>query len=86
MTAPVAGSYQLEIVGYNAAEFTLTVQITPAGASRDGANEIAGVDPGKGVLTAPLLPLEALPSGYHDLPQPDAAPAGNHIYLPAVQR
>lgn len=84
--APVAGSYQLEIVGYTGAEFTLTVQITPAGAGRDGSSEIAGVDPGKGVLTAPLLPLAALPSGYHDLTPPDTAPAGNRIYLPAVQR
>lgn len=86
MTAPVNGSYQLEIVGYTAAEFTLTVQITPAGASRDGASEIACVDPGKGVLAAPLLPLDALPSGYHDLTPPDAPPADSHIYLPAVQR
>jgi len=84
--APVGGSYQLEIVGHTAAEFTLTVQITPAGAGRDGASEITGVDPGKGVLTAPLLPLAALPSGYHDLTPPDTAPAGNRIYLPAVQR
>ena len=86
MTAPVNGSYQLEIVGHTAAEFTLTVQIPPAGTSRDGASEIAGVDPGKGVLAAPLLPLEALPSSYHDLTPPDAAQVVNYIYLPAVQR
>ena len=84
--APVGGSYQLEIVGHTAAEFTLTVQITPAGAGRASSSEITGVDPGKGVLTAPLLPLAALPSGYHDLTPPDTAPAGNRIYLPAVQR
>ena len=86
VTAPVAGGYQLEIIGYTAAEFTLAVQITPAGDVRAGEFEIAGIDPAKGVHSTPLVPPNILPGDHYALTSPTTAQAENRIFLPAVQR
>ena len=84
--APVAGSYQLEIVGYTAAEFTLAVEITPVGEVRAGEFEIAGVDPAKDVHSTPLVPPNIVPGDNYALTSPTAAQSENRIFLPAVQR
>lgn len=85
VVAPVAGSYQLEIVGYTAAEFTLNVQITPAALSAAEEWETAGVDAQKPVRNLPAISPMALPGDLYSL-IPPAAPPQNYLYLLAIQR
>lgn len=60
LVAPIGGVYQIEVYGYTAAEYQLTVDISPAA---DMISLQTGtVDSDKEPYTAPLIPLDSKPA------------------------
>lgn len=95
--APVAGVYQVEVYGYSASEYRLTVNITPAGQARSDTAAVTpagGEDPNKTKRSQPLIGAGNTPGNQQALPTaptapdaPDAPPQTQwDIFLPAVQR
>jgi len=82
--APVDGTYQVEIYGYTAAEYRLTVNVTATvGVAADALPDTVVPDAVKEVPTEPIVPLDNEPSGYQGLP---AAQRVYSLYLPLVFR
>jgi hypothetical protein len=84
ITAPVAGSYQLEVIGYTDTEFRLAVEIERAvtGAALTTAS-LDGVT-AKEVRRSPVVPPMAVPGDIFT--PPSQAEETVRIYLPVVQR
>ena len=79
------GEFQIEIYGYTAATYQLSVQISPGVAT---ASLAGGVDPDKSPLTQPLLNPDSVPASRQVLPTAPVSSAAqaNALYLPAVSR
>ena len=86
LIAPVSGEYQLEVYGYTAAEYALTVQISALTAGRLDweAIVVAHPDPDKPVLSRPLVPLESKPGAQMALPPVTPSVNQRFVYLPLV--
>ena len=82
--AKTAGVYQIEVHGYTAATYTLTIQTLSAAASAQqhvtGQPQLA-----KTLPTAPLIPVTNGPMGTVNLPPP-TVPTRHHMYVPVVAR
>lgn len=89
--APLKGVYQIEIYGYSAADYRLTVTIS-AGSNVEAAAQTGGVTANKPVYTQPLIALDSAPSDRQSLPAAPNIPTGipattsSAIYLPLVSR
>jgi hypothetical protein len=84
VTAPVSGRYQLEIDGYSATTFALTIEIEAATAW--GVEQvISASQTAKPRRTAPGVPPEAAPADQYALQPPEAA-ASYLLRLPMVLR
>ena len=85
--AAQGGEYQVEVYGYSAAEYRLSVEVNPVGA-RHNAGSLGGEDLQKEQLTAPLISLNSTPATQQVLPTaPTAADAPlRSLYLPAISR
>jgi len=84
-TGDAEGEFQIEIYGYTAATYQLSVQISPGVAT---ASLAGGVDPDKSPLTQPLLNPDSVPASRQALPTAPVSSAAqaNALYLPAVSR
>jgi hypothetical protein len=86
-TAPVSGVYQVEVYGYTAAEYQLTVQITATEAEWEWVprRTTAQYWTNKVPNTLPLVNLNSRPGNQFALPVPP--PSQNlYLYLPIVVR
>lgn len=84
ITAPISGSYQLEIDGYSTTDFVLAVDIAPASATATRGTNLTN-DPAKPLRTAPSVPLDAAPAGQYAL-QPPEVSKSHTAYIPLVLR
>ena len=82
------GDFQIEIYGYTAATYQLSVQISPGTGTASVAGVAGGVDPDKPPLTQPLITLDSVPASRQALPTAPVSSAAqaNALYLPAVSR
>ena len=88
--APVAGVYQVEVYGYSASEYRLTVNITPAARGR-GVLPVENVNPDKTLRSQPLIGASNTPGNQQALPTAPTAPdapaaAQKKLFLPSVIR
>jgi hypothetical protein len=88
-TAPVTGTYQVEVYGYTAARFRLAVSITN-GATLQAAQVHGGKALSKSEPSAPMLAITNEPGAQQGLPTaPIGLPAENNsraLFLPIVMR
>lgn len=90
--ASAAGVYQVEVYGYSATEYRLSVTIGTLQARQDAPTIVGGEDPSKPKPTAPAVPLDSLPLDRTaiaapvvvDNPPPPATTI--NLYLPTVTR
>jgi len=82
ITAPVTGIYQIEVWGYYAAGFQLSIEVGATGTAARSAGP-AGADVTKPVRSAPALPIDSEPGNRISLP---SAPPPRLVYLPLVRR
>jgi hypothetical protein len=66
LTAPISGVYQVEVYGFSAANYQLTVNL----GSVVAAQLLGGTDPSKVLLSDPLVPPTAQPDGRLSLVSP----------------
>ena len=82
ISAPVAGTYQIEVYGYTAAEYAITVTLSAGPASH---TTLAGPTvSNKSTYTQPYVPLESEPGNYYVAPPVETS--AFLIYLPLVMR
>lgn len=86
--APTAGIYQIEIYGYSAAEYQLTVDVTPSAQTRVMLNTAQLIHQGKPLRENPLIPLASGPGIFMPTNNTNSLPITkpNPIYLPIIQR
>jgi hypothetical protein len=82
-SAPVAGVYQIEVYGFTAADYQISVETTPAGSRRQAAH--SGVNAAKPQRGSPAVPVSSEPGGQIALPPPPSQPR-HRIYLPMIVR
>ncbi|MFZ4850350.1 MAG: hypothetical protein ACOYL7_14570, partial [Caldilinea sp.] len=87
------GEYQVEVYGYSAAEYQLSIQVNTAAAAASGSTPYMGAsNPNKTVLTEPVLSRDSAPSDQLALPTApiqDGAPllpTTRALYLPMITR
>jgi hypothetical protein len=88
-TAPVSGEYQIEVYGYEDAEYRLTVQVNAASsASVHSSPNSEDPNPDKEELTAPILSRDSTPSNRQGLPTAPTLPElpPTFIFLPTIAR
>ncbi len=93
-SADQSGLYQVEVYGYSAAEYRLTVTIETAAQGRSVAPaNVAGVDNDKPLPTQPALSLSSAPATQTAVTAPPVTdtttpsePTSTSIYLPAIVR
>ncbi|MBP7963144.1 MAG: right-handed parallel beta-helix repeat-containing protein [Caldilineaceae bacterium] len=89
LVAPVAGTYQVEVYGYTAAQFRLSASIT-AGNAPQAAEVQGGKSPNKADPSAPILAITNEPGAQQGLPTAPVAPSAGdskkYIYLPLIVR
>ncbi len=78
-SAPVAGTYQIEVVGYTAADYSIVFATGATGS--EGYARLAGADTSKPVRPAPALPLDSEPSAQIALPPPRLPQERIHLPL-----
>ena len=85
--ALVAGVYQVEVYGYSAAQYQLTVDITET-AVASGRQPAGGIDPTKSEpRTQPLVSVSSVLSARFAPSPSDPAPALDQaVYIPIVRR
>jgi hypothetical protein len=84
-TAETDGEYQIEVYGYSAAEYRLTIEVN-SNSARSGAQNVDSTNPAKEILEAPVLSRNSAPFGQQALPAvplPAELPTEN-LYLPVV--
>jgi hypothetical protein len=81
VAAPVDGVYQIEVTGYTAATYNLTVERTPAVQVVSPVDAISRLDPDKAVRTAPLVLIDSEPA----FAQPTPANP-RQLFLPVIIR
>jgi hypothetical protein len=84
------GVYQVEVFGYTTASYRLQVAIedaqTTAGLEQQAAT-ISGTDPNKPLPSAPLMPIDSVPSERQGIvPPPITTSSSMQVYLPFIQR
>ena len=86
LIAPVSGEYQIEVYGYTAAEYELTVQISTlaAGMPQQEPASVANRNLGKPAPSRPLIPLESKPGTQMALPPVVPSVSQRFVYLPLV--
>ena len=91
-SADESGLYQVEVYGYSAAEYRLTVTIEAAAQGRSVAPaSVAGVDPNKDLPTQPALSLSSAPATQTAVTAPPVTDTNTPsqsptIYLPSINR
>jgi hypothetical protein len=75
--------YQVEVYGYTAATYRLTVEITSAAANAQRTQIAGGIDPTKPQPSEPVVPVDSEPGTQLALPP---AISIQYIYLPIVLR
>ena len=84
--------YQLEVYGYSASEYRLSVTITPPIQNRQhlSFSALGGQDSGKPEITSPAVPLSSEPRSQTAVSAPSVddpnTPSTRNIYLPTVTR
>jgi hypothetical protein len=89
LTATENGEYQIEVYGYEDAEYQLTVQVNAASAvSVRSSPESGDPNPDKEELTAPILNRDSTPSNRQALPTAPTLPElpPTFIFLPTIAR
>lgn len=81
VTAPVDGVYQLEVFGYSATEYLMTIKVTSAVNAAAMPDSATGIDPNKSAPVAPITPIDQEPETVYGLTPPQT-----HLYLPVIQR
>jgi hypothetical protein len=84
------GVYQVEVFGYTTASYRLQVVIedaqTTTGLEQQAAT-ISGIDPNKPVPSAPLMPIDSVPSEQQGIVSPPITTSSSmRVYLPFIQR
>jgi hypothetical protein len=84
-TAESNGEYQIEVYGYSAAEYQLTIEVN-SNSARSGTQNSDTTSPAKEILEAPVLSRDSAPFEQQALPTvplPAEIPMAN-LYLPVV--
>jgi hypothetical protein len=82
--APVSGTYQVEVYGYTAAEYRLTVTTTAGKGAKQPIQPGGGRTAAKPAPSQPIVALSNVPGGQVGLPVPPAAQ--RRVYLPVALR
>lgn len=86
LVAPVTGIYQVEVYGYSAAEYQLSIA-TDSVPAAVAAHSAAGRLAEKPLFTQPALALENLPTHHQSLPTvPTQLLSLQQVYLPLIKR
>jgi hypothetical protein len=80
-TAPVSGVYQIEVYGYTAADYQISIGVALAGSNQSRVAE--GLD-SKPLRSSPVVPVSSAPGGQIALPPVNPYPY--RIYLPVILR
>ncbi|MFN8494272.1 MAG: CARDB domain-containing protein [Caldilineaceae bacterium] len=90
LVAPIAGTYQIEVYGYTAAEYQLQFTTTDVSAAQATPAQISGTSPNKTPLSVPSIAIEDVPLVQQAVPSAPAIttapPSQSLIYLPLVKR
>jgi|GEM_PF-2998339 len=81
---PMDGVYQIEVTGYTAADYRLTVERTPAVQVVSPADTISRLDPDKAVRTAPLVLVDSEPAFAPPVSEP--IDTERQLFLPVIIR
>lgn len=90
--APVSGVYQVEVYGYSAAQYQLTVNVTPVVARSLGLGDgwTAGIDETKPERSTPTVAVNSVPGAQLALPtaplNPSTPVLTQKLYLPVTTR
>jgi hypothetical protein len=84
VAAPVDGVYQIEVTGYTAATYNLTVERTPAVQVVSPVDAISRLDPDKAVRTTPLVLVDSEPA--FEQPVSETPDTERQLFLPLVIR
>lgn len=79
--APADGLYQIEVRGYSAATYRLTVTVTQGTGT---AQSVGGINPDKPLPTQPVVPTDSAPNIRQAAPI--GPPINRSLYLPMVRR
>jgi hypothetical protein len=84
INAPVGGLYQVEVYGYSAAEYSISVTISTA--SQSQATQSGRNASDKVPYTEPYVALESKPGDRYALPPAETTASYSYIFLPLVVR
>ena len=84
ITASVAGSYQVEVYGYSAAEYRLIVTVSDTRNNVAAASVTSGVDPNKVIPVAPPVSSNVRPSNQVSIASPGVSQ--NRVLLPLIHK
>ena len=87
-TTPIDGVYQVEVYGYTAATYLLTVEVTSSGLVSITLPTAAELDESKVLPSQPILPVSSEPNTQFALPAPPFSQVEFEypIYVPLIQR
>lgn len=87
LVAPVTGIYQVEVYGYSAAEYQLSITTAAVRAAGDvGSQPTTSLVAEKPLFTQPVLALDNLPTRYQNLPNAPLQLLNPQVFLPLINR